>query len=117
MGAMIYGSPAMELEFDDRTLSHLQVAIGSKLRRGESFFFSWLEVQKNADSRSSVWLSPGIPLMFKYSGGRSPRLNMVWLRALEEAANSGRGLILLPEPDGSEESKERSTSPSARTGS
>jgi hypothetical protein len=98
VGALIYGSPSMELQFDDRTLSHLQVVVGSKLRRGESFFFSWKENQRTEDRRSSVWLSPGIPLMFKYSGGRSPQMNVEWLRLLEETANSGRGLLLLPEP-------------------
>lgn len=99
MGALIYGSPAMELSFDDRTLSHLQVVIGSKLRRGESFFFSWAEQNDRRHSgKNSVWLSPGIPLMFKYSGGRAPTMNTEWLRLLDEIANSGRGLVLLPEP-------------------
>jgi hypothetical protein len=98
VGALIYGSPMMELQFDDRVLAHLQIVVGSKLRRGESFFFSWRETDKSGEARSSVWLSPGIPLMFTYSGGRSPRVNHEWLQLLEEAANSGRGLVLLPEP-------------------
>jgi hypothetical protein len=113
VGALIYGSPSMELEFDDRTLSHLQVVVGSKLRRGESFFFSWKEEQSASDRRSSVWLSPGIPLMFKFSGGRAPRMNLEWLRLLEETANSGRGLLLLPEPP-EPESEERART-SAKT--
>jgi hypothetical protein len=114
VGALIYGSPSMELEFDDRTLSHLQVVVGSKLRRGESFFFSWKENQSTSDRRSSVWLSPGIPLMFKFSGGRAPRMNTEWLRLLEETANSGRGLLLLPEPpepQGEERARVKTTTP------
>lgn len=98
MGAFIYGSPTMELQFDDRTLSHLQVVVGGKLRRGESFFFTWKQADHGPETRSSIWLSPGIPMMFKYSGGRTPVLNLDWVRALEETANSTRGLVLLPEP-------------------
>jgi hypothetical protein len=113
VGALIYGSPSMELEFDDRTLSHLQVVVGSKLRRRESFFFSWKENQSTSDGRSSVWLSPGIPLMFKFSGGRAPRMNPEWLKLLEETANSGRGLLLLPEPP--EPQTEERARPSVKT--
>lgn len=98
MGAFIYGSPAMELQFDDRTLSHLQVVVGGKLRRGESFFFSWKQADHGPEARSSIWLSPAIPMMFKYSGGRTPALNVEWVFALEDSANSTRGLVLLPEP-------------------
>lgn len=98
MGAFIYGSPFMEIQFDDRTLSHLQVAMGSKLRRGESFFFTWKQGDHGPETRSSIWVSPGIPMMFKYSGGRTPVLNLGWVHVLEETANSTRGLVLLPEP-------------------
>jgi hypothetical protein len=120
VGTLFYGSPSLELQFDDWTLSHLQVVIGSKLRRGESFFFSWAKVtdgdgeeavdeQRAGDARtieegkSTVWLSPGVPLMFTYSVGQAPNLNMTWLHRLAEAANSGRGLVLLPEPIESDE--------------
>lgn len=90
----------MELPFEDRALAHLQIVVGSKLRRGESFFFSWKQGDSPNDPRSSLWLSPAIPLLFKFSGGRPPRINTDWLRLLEETANSGRGLILLAEPAG-----------------
>ncbi|SMQ74980.1 hypothetical protein [Agreia sp. VKM Ac-1783] len=41
MGKLIYGDAEIEIEFDDRALTHVQLVLGSKLRRGESFFFSW----------------------------------------------------------------------------
>lgn len=105
----------MELQFDDRTLSHLQVVIGSKLRRGESFFFSWADQNDpRREGKSSVWLSPGIPLMFKYSGSRTPTLNTEWLRLLDETANSGRGLVLLPEPAQTPEKKGKPAGAKAR---
>lgn len=40
MGKLVYDS-TFTAEFDDRLLTHLQIVIGMKLRRGESFMFSW----------------------------------------------------------------------------
>lgn len=39
MGKLYYDS-TLNTDIDDRTLAHLQVVIGAKLRRGESFYFS-----------------------------------------------------------------------------
>ncbi|QYF75566.1 ATP-dependent DNA ligase [Cryobacterium sp. PAMC25264] len=96
MGKLIYDG--IEVEFDDRALVHLQVVIGSKLRRGESFFLSWNDAPSVGAGRSSVWLHPGIPLYFKYFGGKTPRLNRAWVEALTTSANSGHGLLLSAEP-------------------
>jgi hypothetical protein len=112
MGTMFYGSPSLELQIDDWPLSHLQVVIGSKLRRRESFFFSWAQGDDvhGEEGQSTVWLSPAIPLMFTYSHSPAPELNIAWLHLLAELANSGRGLVLLPEPAAA---GERSVAPSA----
>ncbi|WP_370626836.1 hypothetical protein [Cryobacterium sp. PAMC25264] len=45
-----------------------------------------------------MWLHPGIPLYFKYFGGKTPRLNRAWVEALTTSANSGHGLLLSAEP-------------------
>ncbi|MEF2978982.1 DUF7882 family protein [Subtercola sp. YIM 133946] len=96
MGKLIYDG--MEVEFDDRALVHLQIVIGSKLRRGEGFFFSWHDSSSIGDGRSSVWLHDNIPLYFKYYGSKTPALNRDWLEALTSSANSGQGLLLMAEP-------------------
>lgn len=98
MGSLIYGSTAIEIEFDDRTLEHLQIVIATKLRRHESFFFSWRDPQKVGDGRSSLWMDPAIPLYFKYNGGRVPSISRSWLSALTASANSSSGLVLTDEP-------------------
>ena len=98
MGSLIYGTSSIEIEFDDRTLEHLQIVIATKLRRRESFFFSWRDTQKVGDGRSSIWLDPGIPLYFKYSGGRVPTINREWLAELTTSSNSSSGLVLTDEP-------------------
>jgi hypothetical protein len=100
MGKMIYGDSDIEIEFDDRSLTHVQVVIGSKLRRGESFFFSWKDDPAIGDGRSSIWLDRSIPLYFKYFGGKNPTINREWLGILSDSANSGQGLVFTTEPGG-----------------
>lgn len=100
MGKLIYGSSEIEIEFDDRALAHIQIVIGSKMRRGESFFLSWKDDPKVGDGRSSIWMDRSIPLYFKYAGGRSPIINRDWLALLTDSANSGQGLVFTNEPGG-----------------
>ncbi|MDQ1531352.1 MAG: hypothetical protein QOE37_1457, partial [Microbacteriaceae bacterium] len=52
------------------------------------------------DGHGSFWISPGVPIVFKYAGSRDPSVNREWLRVLRESANHPSGLRLLPEPDG-----------------
>lgn len=99
MGKLLYGTPPTEVDFDDRMLTHLQIVIGMKLRRGESFFFSWKHDAHSDEGRTSLWMDPSIPLAFTYSGGRTPTVNRAWLELLSVSANSGSGLLSLPEPD------------------
>lgn len=77
---------------------HLQVVIANKLRRGESFIFTWREDVSIGSGRVSVWIHPGLPLAFKYHGSRTPALNRMWVEALAITANSPTGLYLVPEP-------------------
>lgn len=97
MGKLIYNS-ATVIDFDDRVLAHLEVVITAKLRRGEAFLMSWRDVKETGDGRTSVWLHPSIPLMYKYHGSRPPSINRAWIEVLSHAANTAGGLKLLPEP-------------------
>jgi hypothetical protein len=98
MGAFNYDS-TLKVEFDDRVLAHMQIVIGAKLRRGESFYFSWRDDDSVGDGRTTVWLHPALPLVYKYYGGRMPRINPAWIQVLTDSANSNGGLQLLPEPE------------------
>jgi hypothetical protein len=97
MGKLTYDS-TMTADFDDRVLAHVQVVIGAKLRRGESFYFSWRDDPAAGNGRTTIWLHSAIPIAFKYFGGRSPTLNRDWIEALMETANSSSGLRIVPEP-------------------
>jgi hypothetical protein len=99
MGILSYGSSVQHpIEFEDRTLAHLQVVIGSKLRQRQSFFFSWLESVDGGSGRGSIWIDPSIPLSFAYSSAQRFKINREWLEALMISANSVSGLQLTPEP-------------------
>ena len=98
MGTLTYDSK-LTATFDDRVLAHLQVVIWAKLRRGEQFSFTWTEPARNGFGRSSIWVSPNIPIAFEYFGSKSPLLNRHWVDVLAKSANSPGGLHLLPEPE------------------
>lgn len=98
MGYLNYGG-AHEYEFEDRTLAHLKVAITMKLRRQESFLMSWNTPPERGGGRVSIWLSPGIPFAFRFSGSRAPTLNKVWLEVLSELSHTPRGLIVVSEAE------------------
>jgi hypothetical protein len=97
LGRFTYDSTIV-VDFDDRLLAHLQLVIGAKLRRHESFQFSWVNDPADGSGRASVWLSPSLPLGFKYQGVRMPDINVAWVEALMATANSAGGLRIVPEP-------------------
>ncbi len=97
MGKLTYDSTVV-VDFEDRLLAHLQMVIATKLRRGESFAFSWRDEAAVGDGRTTIWLNPALPLVFKYFGGKPPAINRLWVEALLQAANSSSGLHIVPEP-------------------
>jgi hypothetical protein len=98
MGTLMYGAPAIAIRFDDRALTHLQIVITAKLRRRESFLFSWVDSPEDGNGRSSCWLDSSSNLFYKYAGTRVPTINRAWIDKLMESANSSSGLKFTPEP-------------------
>jgi hypothetical protein len=97
MGKFMYESMT-KVDFDDRLLAHLQVVIGAKMRRGESFHFTWKDDLSIGDGRTIVWIHPGASLLYKFYGSRRPSINRAWVEALMLTANSTTGLYAVPEP-------------------
>jgi hypothetical protein len=97
MGILTYDS-SLVARIDDRPLAHLQAVVWAKIRRGESFAFSWVD-ETGEYARASVWINPSISLSFQYDDAAPIQLNQEWLRALTKAANSATGLRLVDEPD------------------
>lgn len=97
MGTFTYDG-IVKADFDDRLLYHLQVTIGAKLRRNETFFFNWNNDVSIGSGRTTVWLHSRASLAFKYAGSRQPKLNLRWVEELTQTANSNAGLQIVPEP-------------------
>ncbi|MCX7522858.1 ATP-dependent DNA ligase [Microbacterium sp. STN6] len=95
MGTLTYDGTT--IEFDDRMLTHLQIVIVNKLRRNESFAMSWRDSIMVGDGRSSIWISPFIPLYFRFNGSRVPEINRDWIETLSSSAQSSTGLIVTDE--------------------
>jgi hypothetical protein len=98
MGELIYGSSSVAIAFDDRVLAHLQAVMGSKLRRHESFFFTWANGVEQGGGRESIWVDGAIPLRFRYTTNARETLNRDWIELLSRSANSATGLQFLEEP-------------------
>jgi hypothetical protein len=98
MGTLIYGNAGFSVEFDDHTLIHLQMVIGPKLRRRESFFFTWAQGERTSHARTSLWLDRSVALIFQFDEDQRQSVNREWLEILTVSANSAQGLQLIPEP-------------------
>lgn len=105
MGHLIYGvAPAIRI--NDWALRHLQAVMITKLRRGESFAFTWEDepdvegdkVGIGPGKNGAVWVSKSSSLHFSYDQIDERPLNSQWLVLLSNAASSNKGLRLLPEP-------------------
>jgi hypothetical protein len=100
----------VKVDFEDRLLLHVQTVIGSKLRRGEPFYFTWRDDSSLGNGRTTVWVHPRCSLVYKYYGSRRPNLNPAWIEVLAYTANSPAGLHVVPEPQGPGEADPTSTS-------
>lgn len=98
MGTLYYGDSRLAIPVEDRALAHIKVVIVNKLRRGESFTFSWVKTRAEGHGRGTVWLSPEIAMHFDFEGSKGPTLNRRWLEELSLVASSGTGLVILDEP-------------------
>jgi hypothetical protein len=98
MGKFIYGMPSIEVEMDDRALAHVKAVITAKLRRDESFTFTWEDPSGGELTHNSVWLDSSIPIQFEIAGKQDPPFNREWLEELTRSANTPGGLKLTPEP-------------------
>jgi hypothetical protein len=97
MGKFMY-EDLVRADFDDRVLAHLQIVIGAKQRRGESFPFTWKDDVSIGDGTTSVWIHPRCTLAYKFYGSRKALINRAWVEQMMISANSTRGLFVSSEP-------------------
>ncbi|MFD5600821.1 hypothetical protein ACFWHR_12295 [Leucobacter sp. NPDC058333] len=95
MGHLIHG--VNDYLVEDRLLAHLKIVISQKLGRQEAFFLSWSKSAAEGSGRVCLWVSPYVPLAFKFTADEPPELNRHWLRALNALSRSQHGLIAIDE--------------------
>jgi len=104
MGKFTYDG-LVKVDFEDRLLAHLQLVIGAKIRRGESFHFTWNDDLSVGGGRTTVWVHPRVSVVYKFYGGKAPVINRAWVDVLMFTANSPTGLYTVPEPPEHENGK------------
>lgn len=95
VGTLSYDGEIFEL--DDRLLTHLQVVISTKLRRGENFFLSWPLPVERGSGRHSLWIDNGVPIHIYFSGSRAVSINRDWVESMIVAAGRASGLQITDE--------------------
>lgn len=101
MGWFVYAEgPNESYRLDDRVVAHLELAIGVKLRRNESFAFTLVGDDIPAGrGRHVFWMHPAVAVQFQYDGDRSTiAVNPTWVEALVAAASDDHGLRIVAEP-------------------
>jgi len=101
MGRFLYGDMTGEVyRIDDRTLAHLELAIGAQLRLGGAFAFT-LESEHvpSGRGRHVLWVHPAIAMQFRYGGDRRTiAINPAWVAGLAASAGGEQGMRIVPEP-------------------
>ncbi|OAH50284.1 hypothetical protein [Microbacterium oleivorans] len=97
MGRITIGKASVKL--DDRSIAHLELVIVAKLRRRESFVFTWRHDVSLGGGRESKWVSPESDIDFRFDSRARTMINPAWVEALMSSANSPAGLWIVPEPD------------------
>ncbi|MFJ4038604.1 hypothetical protein ACIPVB_11015 [Microbacterium sp. NPDC090007] len=93
MATLFYGSDTAPISLPDRLMGYIKVIASTKLRRGESFTFTWTGVEGET-GRSTIWLQPAIPLRFVFDSPEPEQLVGDYLRALADQANAASGLVV-----------------------
>jgi hypothetical protein len=85
------------VEFDDRLLTHLEIVVVNKLRRGESFLLSWRDGVAIGSGRAAIWLTPGVPVSFRFTTSRVPEIDREWIALLAAGDAESLGLVVVEE--------------------
>lgn len=93
MATLYYGSDLNPITLPDRLLGYIKVIASTKLRRGESFTFTWVGAEGES-GRSTIWLQPSIPLRFVFTTAEPEQLVGEYLRALADQSNAASGLMI-----------------------
>ncbi|MBO0983538.1 hypothetical protein [Rathayibacter sp. SD072] len=97
MGVLIFGAWRRRIEFDDRTLSHIRIAIRTRMSRGAPFRVTWRTSQEAEFRSHAILVQPGSLLEYRFDDPQLVVLNRLWLRELLSPA-IGRDMVVIDEP-------------------
>ncbi|MFP7761617.1 ATP-dependent DNA ligase [Marisediminicola sp. LYQ134] len=97
MGTFTYDT-SVRVDFDDRVLIHLQLVISAKLRRDESFIFTWTKPAEAGGGRTSVWIDRRVPVAFDYLTSTMAPISRRWIDELTATTFNALGLQIVPDP-------------------
>jgi len=106
VATLIYGYLNREYEFAERTLSHVKMAIVTKLRRHESFLLNWQVPADRGGGRISLWISREVPMAFVFNSNRPPKLNERWMEALLRSSQRTGGMVVVSEAEAEQGARE-----------
>jgi len=92
MGTLKYDGTSVE--FDDRTLAHLELVIVQKLRRQETFLMTWRDADAAGGGRTGIWVHQTAMMTFHFTTNENPKIDRAWLQKLMDSANSVMGLFV-----------------------
>lgn len=93
MGRLIY-RPDQTFDIDDTLLVALRVVLMNKLRRREGFM---LHLPAPRGGRSSLWVSPHVPVMLQFYARFPPRVDRALVAEMMQEASEPDGLTLFHE--------------------
>lgn len=96
MGMLFYGSADSPVHIEDVLLAHLKVVMTTKLRRSESFTVAWRHDAQSPAGRTTLWISPSIPLRFLFDSAEPCALDPQRIRDLADEVSRTGALTLPP---------------------
>ncbi|QHC65664.1 hypothetical protein GSU68_03095 [Rathayibacter sp. VKM Ac-2759] len=97
MGQLIYGAWRWRIDFDDRTLHHLRLALERRRKNGASFQLTWTQRGRAEHHPNSIMIHPGTPLEYHFDERETSGMNPLWLRALLRPVLN-QDMVVIPEP-------------------
>ncbi|WKK70490.1 hypothetical protein Q0F99_11500 [Rathayibacter oskolensis] len=91
MGQLIYGAWRWRIDFDDRTLHHLRLALERRRKNGASFQLTWTQRGRAEHHPNSIMIHPGTPLEYHFDERDERDEPALAARAAAPRAQPGHG--------------------------
>ncbi|TCL79394.1 MULTISPECIES: hypothetical protein [unclassified Rathayibacter] len=98
MGQLIYGAWRWRIDFDDRTLHHLRIALERRMLIGAPFRLTWAQRGRAEHHPNAITIHPSSPLEYHFDQRETSGMNRLWLRSLLHPI-ANQDMVVTREPD------------------